>query len=265
MLPGLSRPLAMVGMAEKGQMTLRLTAHARAGQASMPPARSIIGILGEAVNRLEQEPAPARLHGLPREMLETLVPHAQGLLPWVYGNLWLTEPLVLQSMARNPATRAMTRTTAVATQIHAGDRNNALAAEASAVINLRLQPGDRIGDVEAHARRLLSDLPISVERLPGATEATTVSSTQTASFLALSRTLRELQPDLVVAPGLLVGYTDSRHFMDVADSIYRFSPLRATPADLDRLHGTNERISVHNHVELIQFYERLMKQSSASR
>jgi carboxypeptidase PM20D1 len=265
MLPGIARPLAMVAMAEKGQMTLRLTARARAGQASMPPNRSVIGVLGEAVNRLEQQPAPPRLHGLPREMLETLVPHAQGMLPWIYGNLWLTEPLVLQSMASNPATRAMTRTTAIATTFHAGNRSNALAPESTALVNLRLQPGDRIGDVEAHARKLLADLPVSVELLPNATEATTVSSTQTASFQALSRTLRELFPDVVVAPGLLMGYTDSRHFLDVADSIYRFSPLRATPADLDRLHGTNERIAVRNLVELIQFYERLMRNSSAAR
>ncbi|TBO31147.1 M20 family peptidase [Aquabacterium lacunae] len=265
MVPGVGRPLAMVGMAEKGQMTLRLTAQARPGQASMPPTRSTIGVLGEAVNRLEQEPAPARLHGLPREMLETLVPHAQGLLPWVFGNLWLTEPLVLHSMASHPATRAMTRTTAVATMLQAGERSNALAAEASALVNVRLQPGDRVSDVEAHARRLLANLPVSIERLPNATEASTVSSTQTASFRALSRTLRELHPDVVVAPGLLVGYTDSRHFLEVADSIYRFSPLRATPADLDRLHGTNERIAVRNHVELIQFYERFMQHSSAAR
>ena len=64
---------------------------------------------------------------------------------------------------------------------------------------------------------------------------------------------------MIVAPGLMVGGTDSHHFEGIADDVYKFSPVRATSEDLKRFHGTNERISIDNYVELIQFYHQLLR------
>ena len=57
----------------------------------------------------------------------------------------------------------------------------------------------------------------------------------------------------------MVGTTDSRHFVGIADNVFRFSPVRATNDDLPRFHGTNERISLENYAEMIRFYARLMR------
>jgi acetylornithine deacetylase/succinyl-diaminopimelate desuccinylase-like protein len=76
------------------------------------------------------------------------------------------------------------------------------------------------------------------------------------------RTVRELFPGTLVAPGLVVGGTDSQHMGIVSDHIYKFSPVRAKPEDLPRFHGTNERITVANLVELIRFYHRLVSQGA---
>jgi carboxypeptidase PM20D1 len=73
----------------------------------------------------------------------------------------------------------------------------------------------------------------------------------------------ELRPDVVVAPALMIGATDSRHFDGVAANVYKFSPVRARPEDLKRFHGTNERISMANYVEMIQFYHQLIGNASA--
>jgi acetylornithine deacetylase/succinyl-diaminopimelate desuccinylase-like protein len=51
----------------------------------------------------------------------------------------------------------------------------------------------------------------------------------------------------------------ARHFIPIADHVYRFSPIRARPEELDRFHGTNERISVSNLVEMVNFYHRLLE------
>ena len=72
------------------------------------------------------------------------------------------------------------------------------------------------------------------------------SRTQSASYQLINRTVREVFPGTLVAPGLMIGATDSRHFEGVSDHIYRFSPVRAKPEDLPRFHGTNERISAAN-------------------
>lgn len=259
MVPGVRKPVALIGMAEKGYLTLRLTAKGQPGHTSMPPMRSAIGMVSEAVTRVEAQQMPAHLSGLPREMFEAVAPEVQGLNRWLLSNLWLTEPLVLSQLQKSPATNAMLRTTTVATVFQAGERENVLPGVASALVNFRLLPGDSSAQVQQHVQQVLAGLDVQVTHEPQVTEASPVSRSGTPAYRLLAQTLRELQPDVVVAPGLLVGGTDSRHFADVSESIFRFSPVRASQPDLARFHGTNERIGIDNYVQMIQFYERLLR------
>ncbi len=263
LVPGMQQPVALIGMAEKGYMTLKLTARGQPGHTSMPLPRSVVGVLGEAVARIEANPMPARLQGLTRQTFEAVAPQASGVTQWVLSNLWLTAPLLESQLQKVPSANAMVRTTGVATVFNAGERENVLPGLATALVNFRLLPGDSRATVLDHVRNTLKGLPVEIEQMPQGTEASAVSRTDTPAYAALARTLRELQPDLVVAPGLLLGGTDSRHYADLADAIYRFSPIHANGADLARFHGTNERISIANHVEMIQFYERLIRKASA--
>jgi carboxypeptidase PM20D1 len=64
-----------------------------------------------------------------------------------------------------------------------------------------------------------------------------------------------------VAPGLFIGFTDSRHFIGLSDDIYRFAPLQLNQSELSSLHGINEKISVANYKKLIHFYQQLIQNS----
>ncbi|TAK78657.1 MAG: M20 family peptidase [Aquabacterium sp.] len=261
-VPGVQAPVALIGVAEKGFLTVRLSAKAEAGHSSMPPPRSAIGHLSEAVTRVEQHQMPGLLRGVSRELFETVAPHMSGLNRVLLSNLWLTAPLVAAQLEKAPSTNAVLRTTAVATVFNAGDRDNLLPAAATASINFRLLPGDSTEEVLAHVRRVVDDPGITIERAPYGAEPSPVSGSDTAGYRLIARSLRELQPQVVVAPGLLMGGSDSRHFIGVADSIYRFSPVHAAAADLPRFHGTDERISIANYGEAIQFYERLLRNAA---
>ena len=61
----------------------------------------------------------------------------------------------------------------------------------------------------------------------------------------------------------MVGATDARHYSELTSNIYRFFPLRANQDDLDRVHGTNERILISNYKEIIQFYARFILNSAS--
>lgn len=259
MVPGVRKPVALIGLAEKGYLTLSLTARAQPGHASMPPMRSAIGTVSEAVARVETHQMPPHLSGLPRDMFEAVAPEVEGPTRWLLSNLWLTAPLVTSQLEKTPSANAMLRTTTATTVFKAGERENVLPGVATALINFRLLPGDRSEAVEQHVKQVLSGMNVEVGRQPQVTEASPVSRSDTPAYRLLARTLRELQPDVVVAPGLLVGGTDSRHFADVSDATFRFTPMHAAQPDLARFHGTNERISVDNYVGMIQFYERLMR------
>jgi len=259
MMPGVHKPVALIGLAEKGYLTLKLTAQGQAGHTSMPPMRSAIGLVSEAVTRVEAQQMPVHLSGLPREMFEAVAPEVQGINRWLLSNLWLTEPLVISQLQKVPSTNAMLRTTTVATVFQAGERENVLPGVASALINFRLLPGDSSAQVRQHVQQVLSGLDVKVVQQPQVNEASPVSRSDTPAYRLLARTLRELQPDIVVAPGLLVGGTDSRHFAGISESVFRFTPVHAAQPDLARFHGTNERISIDNYVQMIQFYERLLR------
>ena len=71
-------------------------------------------------------------------------------------------------------------------------------------------------------------------------------------------------PGTVVAPSLMIGGTDSRHFSAISDNIYRFSPVRARAEDLPRFHGTNERIATSNLAELVRFYHQLLRNAATA-
>ncbi len=262
MVPGVAKPVALLGVAEKGYTTIQLTAKGQPGHTSMPPRHSAIGILSEAITRLEAQQMPAHLEGVPQAMFEAVAPEVSGVQRWILSNLWLTGPLVTSQLEKTPSANAMLRTTGVATVIQAGDRENVLPGVATASVNYRLLPGDTSDMVLAHAKQTLAGLDVQLERLPQVSEASPVSPTHTGAYELVARSLRELQPEVVVAPGLLMGGTDARHYAAVSEVTLRFSPVHAAAGDLGRFHGSNERISVANYAQMIQFYERLLRNAS---
>jgi carboxypeptidase PM20D1 len=156
----------------------------------------------------------------------------------------------------------MLRTTTALTVVRAGDTENALPAQAEAVVNFRILAGESRASVTRRVQDQLGER-FTVQELPGGYDPTPVTPTASASYLQLQRTLRSLFPDVVVAPSLYVAGSDSRLFVPIADHIYRFSPVRARAEDLQRLHGTNERIAVANLAELVRFYHQLLRNLNA--
>jgi len=136
---------------------------------------------------------------------------------------------------------------------------------AEAVVNFRLVPGDTAAAVTEHVRRAIDDPRVTIELASPMDEASAVASRSSVAYQSISRATRSLVPDAVVAPGLMIGATDSRHMTAVADNIYRYSPVRARPADLARFHGTDERMAIDNYADLIRFYELLISDSAGVR
>ena len=266
-VPGLAEPAALIGVAEKGALTLQLTANATPGHSSMPPVAagaSAIGMLSEALVRLEAHQMPFAIDGVGRETFETLAPEMTGLNRVALSNLWLFGPLVESQLTKVPSMNATFRTTTALTVLNAGQAENVLPGRATALVNFRLLPGDASGEVIEHVVGTIANPAIKVERFGPFSEASRVAATDGPGYSAIVRTLAELHPDVVVAPGLMIGATDSRHFESIADDIYKFSPMRARLEDLKRFHGTNERISTANYVELIQFYHQLIGNASSA-
>ncbi|HEV2864046.1 MAG TPA: M20 family peptidase [Pyrinomonadaceae bacterium] len=262
-IPDVSRPVATVGVAEKGFVSLELIVDGVGGHSSMPPPQTAVGILGAAVARLEGRQMPASLDGVTRQLLEHVGPEMPFSKRLVMANLWLFGPLVERKLAESPGTNAGVRTTTAATLIGGGVKENVLPSSARAVVNFRILPGDSIDGVVAHAREAVADPRVKISRLGAfAAEPSPVSGTDTVGFQTVRRTVRQVFPDTLVAPALVLGATDARHYARLTTDIYRFSPMRLRRDDLERLHGTNERISVKDYAACVRFYHRLIRNSA---
>jgi carboxypeptidase PM20D1 len=265
-LPGIAEPVALVGIAEKGFVTVELSAQAAGGHSSLPQGQSAIGILSAAVARLESSPMEARLEGPTRQLLDQIGPRFPISQRAVFANLWLTAPLVLRRLEGSPTTNAMVRTTTAPTIFHAGTKDNVLPSSARAVINFRILPGDSVTTVVEHVRRTVQDARVAVKIVGRfSAEPSAVSSTESDSFRALQRTIRSVVPDAVVAPYLVVVATDARHYSGLSRNVFRFLPLRLTPRDLERMHGIDERIGVREYETAIRVYRQLVVETAGAR
>lgn len=270
-MPGIKQPTALIGVAEKGYMSVVLKMSATPGHSSMPPKKgsSAIAMMSAALTRLEDEQLPAGIRGVASQMFDVLAPEMGGFSRVALSNLWLFSPVVQKQFEGAGSTNAMIRSTTALTIIGAGNKENVLPGRAEATVNFRILPGDTKEQVMEHMRAKVS-LAAPTDKfelfaLPGAVNASKVAPTDSAQYKVLNKTIREIFPDALVAPGLMVAGTDSIHYGDISDHIFKFSPVRANSEDLKRFHGNNERLSTANYADAIRFYHRLItEQVSAS-
>jgi carboxypeptidase PM20D1 len=265
-MPGLTKPAALIGIAEKGYLSVVMKVPATPGHSSMPPPKgnSAIGMMSAALRRLDDEQLPAAIRGVAREMFETVAPEMSGFGRVALSNLWLFGPIVQSQLEKGASTNAMIRTTTALTIVNAGNKDNVIPGVAEATVNFRLLPGDTRESVMQHVKAKAGNDRFELIALGGGSEPSPISPTQSSSYQLINRTVRSLFPEVIVAPGLMIAATDSRHFAPISDHIYRFSPVRAKPEDLSRFHGTNERIATANLAELVRFYNQLLRNAAAA-
>jgi carboxypeptidase PM20D1 len=261
-VPGVRAPVALIGIAEKGFASVELEARGEGGHSMAPPAHTSVGILARAIARLEEHPFPAELRGATAALFDSVGPEMPFRMRLLFANRWLFGPLIERSLARNPSTNAAIRTTTAATVFEGGTKDNVLPTRARAVVNFRILPGDSVAAVRAHVQDVVDDPAVTVTVRAPATEPSPVSPTDSAAWVLLQRTTRQAFPDVVVAPYLVTGGTDARHFSGLTLNVYRFTPTRLSLRDLTRVHGTDERVSIANYAELVRFYAQLLRNAA---
>lgn len=255
---GVEAPVGLVGVVERGYATLELLAEAEGGHSSMPPERTAVFALSRALARLDENPMPVHMDGVVGELLDRLSFEQPLLQRIVTANRWLFGGLIAGRMEGEPGPNAMLRTTFAPTIVRAGEVENALPTQARAWVNARVHPADSLEEVLAHVRGAVEGTGVKVCMLQTARGASPVSPAHGAAWEVLGAAVAAIEPGAVLAPGLVVGATDARHYAHLSEHVYRFIPMRLVPGDLPRIHGVDERIGIENLGELVRFYLELV-------
>jgi carboxypeptidase PM20D1 len=254
------RPIALIGTAEKGYVDLRITVPGTDGHASMPRRRTTVGRLARAIRRIERRPFPARIMPSVGEFLVAIADAApRGYRPFLRRPR-LFAALLKRVLALDPKTDALVRTTQAPTMLSGSAAPNVLPAQAEAVVNVRILPGETVSSVRDRITKVISDSSVHVDVLnaSGSGDPVEASPVDTGTYRRLCTVVSRHFPDAVVAPYLVTSTTDSKHYRHVARAIYRFLPLRMDPELLDTIHGVDERIAVSAYLAMIDFYADLI-------
>jgi carboxypeptidase PM20D1 len=268
--PGVKAPVASIDVAEKGYLSLVLEAEGELGNSSVPPDHTSIGVLSQAITRLESEKFPTHLEGI-TTFLRYIGSDLSFGTQLKAANPWLFRNSFIKQLTYMPALDALMRTTQAVTMIAGGAKDNILPKLSKAVVNYRIYPGETLRSVYEHLVDVIGNLPVKIRTFSGDTlegpygwEASLVSDPESIYFAALANLIRRVFPEAAVGPGLATGATDARYYTDICPAIYRFTPLQLAKEEMVRAYGVNERLSIENCGMMVNFFIEFIKEMAGS-
>jgi carboxypeptidase PM20D1 len=256
-ISSIDNDIASINVAEKGYMTVQITATGTGGHSSLPHRDTAVSNLAKAIVQLQDEPVAGGLTDVSKSFFNTLGPH-MGLAERVlFANAWLFKPVIENVLSGANTTDAMLRTTKAPTMLEGSKTENVLPQAASVFVNFRLHPRDTEQAILGHIASQIHQDHVDVKVL-SVRAASAVSAHNNDAFERLSTAARAVFGDVVVVPGLTIAGTDSARYSTYADNSYRFLPFVFTGQDIALLHGKDERISIENLEQAVQYYMVLM-------
>ena len=257
---GIHGNFAMIGVFEKGKADVRFTARSNGGHASTPKPHSPIANLAAFVNDVETHRVFRRR--LPKEvaaMFRTLAPYASFPMKWIFGNLWLFRPVLLQVLPMISAQAgAMIRTTIAFTMQSGSDACNVMPQEATVSANMRFIPHQGMKESLAIIEKRAKKHGLTMEVLQ-ATDYTASADLSGEAFQTVCRVVEETFPGCPHSPYVMTGATDARFYQEICDHVFRFAPVIYGPEQMKGMHGLNENIEVSCLPGAVDFYKNLIR------
>lgn len=260
-VPGIKPNVALIGISEKGYMSAELSVEMDGGHSSMPPKETAIGILSSAIVKVEQNPMPATISEPVQQFLDYVGPEMPFFSKLAFANQWLLKLVIIGKYEASNSGNATVRTTAAPTIFKSGFKDNVLPPTASAIVNFRLLPGQKSDDVITYIEKTISDPRIKIKKALHTNEAAAVSDIHSDGFQQIEKSVKQVFEHTLVAPSLMIGGTDEKHYSKISSNLFRFLPAVFDSDDLKRLHGNNEKISKEAFKNCIRFYKQLIVNS----
>ena len=259
-IKGVDSPLALISIEEKGYLSLELTVAQEPGHSSRPPKTQAAAVLGRALCRIAAKPFPFNLTPTVESFFRQISPMMPGIKGFVMRHARALGRLFFIAAGTTPTVAAMLRTTVAMTRLEGSAADNVMPSAVRAIINLRLLPPWTIDTAANFIRSVINDERVSVKTFGlAANPSPAKQDLQHSGWKRIETALAESWPGIPLLPFVMVATTDSRHFMDLTEGVYRFSPHKLNPGDLNGLHGHDERITEENLRKGLRFYSKLFE------
>ncbi len=258
-MAGIVGNYAMIGVLEKGQGNLLISARSNGGHSSFPPKNSPIVRLSKFVTALSKHsPMRSEMNRQAKEMFSSMAPYGPFYLRLLFGNLWLFKPLLVLLMPSiSPQAAALLRTTVAPTMQTGSDGCNVLPQEATLTLNLRYIPHQGMAESNAAIERLAKKYDLSVKVIDAYDFCEPVD-TGSDAYRLTEAVIGEVFPQLPCIPYVMTGGTDARHYQKICNACVRFSPVVYGPAQMKGMHGLNEYLDACSLPGAVDYYKTLI-------
>ena len=263
---GQQAPFASIVTSEKTGLPLRLTARGEPGHGSMPWPDTAPNRLIRALGRLLDAERPLRVSPEIQEYFARLGSVLRGDTGRGYDDLArsLGDGAFRRAFLAKRHQAAMLRTTFAVTMLKGSEKRNVIPPEAVADIDCRMLRGDDPEEIVRWVRGVIADDRVEVSLINPPPKIPNASPPDTELYKALGEALRRRAPGVVVAPDVLVGFTDNWVFRNCGLHGYGFSPFILEEDEWHRVHGNDERISLENLREGVRCHTEMLLDMAAA-
>lgn len=241
-------------------INLTFSVKSNGGHASSPAPHTPIGILSRACCKVENNPFKMHITKPAADMFDTLGRQSGLVYRMIFANMWLFSGVLnLICKKSGGEMNALVRTTVAFTQSEGSSAPNVIPPQASMTANLRLNPKDTVESAVEYIKKVIDDESI-ILTVGSNMQPSPVSRTDCDGWKKVSTAIIGTWDAPIVSPYLMVQCSDSRHYRDLSDKVYRFSAMDLTSEERKTIHGHNEKIRLETANRAVEFYIRLMKQ-----
>ncbi len=250
---------AMIGVLEKGQGNLLVSARSNGGHSSYPPKNSPIARLAAFVNHIEKHsPMKASFEKETEAMFSTLAPYGPFVYRLLFGNMRLFKPLLVKILPMISAQAgALLKTTVAFTMQSGSDGRNVLPQKATLNLNLRYIPHQGMKESNDAIRKIAAKYDLEVEEI-GCYDYCEPVDIHSSAYARVEQVVHEVFPDLPVCPYVMTGGTDARFYQEICDACIRFSPVVYGPDQMKGMHGLNEYLDTYSLPGAVDFYKTMI-------
>lgn len=257
-LKSVDKALALVGVAEKGFLTLQITVKGTGGHSSMPPKKGSLVLASEIVDKLNTN----QMTPIITDPIDFFLKNIGGSMDFksrlAISNQWILKGLLIKSLEGDAASNALIRTTTALTMAHSSDAPNVLSATTEITVNFRILQGNTVEDVMNHVKQVCEGYDVDYKVI-SAREPSKISDVNGEAFKKVEKTIQEVYPNAIISSYLTIGGTDAYKYEIVSDNVFRFMPIEINQYDQRLIHNDNESITIENYMRMIHYFKLLMQ------